>query len=141
MSRTGTTARLLELTDPECWDLAASQPLGRLAWTTSRGPTVIPVNFVVRDSQVHIRTAAYSAIARECDDSLVAFEVDEFDAESRSGWSVLMRGHAHLRFDGSQDVDDQPDVWPAGARVLRVLIDVSTIDGRRIGLLPDHHPA
>ena len=50
------------------------------------------------DRSVRIRTAAYSEAARECDDSPVAFEVDTFDEAERSGWSVLMRGHAHLDF-------------------------------------------
>ena len=47
---------------------------------------------------MHIRTAAYSEPARECDDSPVAFEVDDLDEAERSGWSVLMRGRAHLDF-------------------------------------------
>lgn len=123
--------QLLELTDDECWTLAASHPVGRLAWTSPHGPTVIPVNFVATGRQVHIRTAAYSALARECDDSAVAFEVDEFDADSHSGWSVLMRGRAHLQVGGS-DGGDQPNVWPAGVRGLQVTIDVDEVSGRRI---------
>ena len=55
---------------------------GRLAWAGPQGPTVIPVNFVVdRRPRCSVRTAAYSALARECDDSPVAFEVDQFDAD------------------------------------------------------------
>jgi uncharacterized protein len=131
MSPPGTSS-LHELADEECWTLAASQPLGRLAWMTSNGPTVIPVNFVITDREVHVRTEAYSALARECDDSNVAFEVDHFDPDSRSGWSVLMRGRAHLRFDGSHDADDQLDVWPSGSHVLRVAIAAHEISGRRI---------
>ena len=90
--------RLIDLTADECLMLAASKPVGRLAWAGPQGPTVVPVNYVLAGRRVHIRTAAYSALARECADSLVAFEVDDFDADSRSGWSVLMRGRAHLRF-------------------------------------------
>jgi len=123
---------LIDLTPDECWTLAASQPVGRLAWTGPQGPTVIPVNFVVTGRRVHVRTAAYSALARECDDSLVAFEVDQFDAETRSGWSVLMRGRAHLVYGGS-DGTDEPDVWPAGIRGLQVTVDVDEVTGRRVG--------
>ena len=78
-----------------------------------------PVNFTVDGRSVHIRTAAYSAAARECDDSPVAFEIDMFDEAERSGWSVLMRGHAHLDF-GSRAGVDEPDVWPAGTRHLQL---------------------
>ena len=54
---------------------SASRPVGRLAWQSPDGPTVVPVNFVVDGHSVRIRTAAYSAMARECDDSAVAFQV------------------------------------------------------------------
>ena len=123
--------RLLDLAPEECWTLAASQPVGRLAWNGTEGPTVVPVNFEVTDGRVRLRTAAYSALARECDDSVVAFEVDDFDADQRSGWSVLMRGRAHLEYGGQPDGDD-PDVWPAGARALRVVVDVESVSGRRV---------
>jgi len=123
---------LLELTPDECWALAASQPVGRLAWTGPQGPTVVPVNFVVTGRRVHVRTAAYSALARECDDSEVAFEVDQFDPGHRTGWSVLMRGRAHLQY-GDSDGSDEPDVWPAGSRGLQVTVDVDEVTGRRVG--------
>jgi nitroimidazol reductase NimA-like FMN-containing flavoprotein (pyridoxamine 5'-phosphate oxidase superfamily) len=121
--------QLIDLTPDECWTLAASMPVGRLAWCRPDGPTVVPVNFIVADGRVHVRTAAYSAQARECDDSRVAFEVDEFDAETRTGWSVLLRGRAHLEFASAPT---RPEVWPAGARALLLTIDVDETTGRRV---------
>ncbi len=123
---------LRDLTADECWELAGSQPVGRLAWTGPQGPTVIPVNFVVDGHLVHVRTAAYSALARECDDSPVAFEIDDFDAAAHTGWSVLLRGRAHLEYDAAAPSVD-PDVWPAGARSLRLTVDVAQVTGRRVG--------
>ena len=125
------TGQLLDLTPDECWTLAASMPVGRLAWCGPHGPTVVPVNFTVADGQVHVRTAAYSAQARECDDSPVAFEVDQFDAVTRTGWSVLLRGRAALEY-GRAPGDQQPEVWPAGARALLLTIDVEETSGRRV---------
>jgi hypothetical protein len=122
---------LRDLPADECWALAASQPVGRLAWSGPRGPTVIPVNFEVTGRTVHVRTAAYSALARECEDSVVAFEVDSFDADTRTGWSVLMRGRAHFDFHGGDGSDD-PDVWAVGSRALRVTVDVTEVSGRQI---------
>ena len=123
--------QLYDLTADECWRLAASAPVGRLAWCGPQGPTVVPVNFLVAEGRVQVRTAAYSAQARECDDSPVAFEVDRFDAGERAGWSVVMRGRAHLQFGGPSD-GEQPDVWPAGARGLLLTIEVDEISGRRV---------
>jgi nitroimidazol reductase NimA-like FMN-containing flavoprotein (pyridoxamine 5'-phosphate oxidase superfamily) len=123
--------QLLDLTADECWRLAASVPVGRLAWSGQLGPAIVPVNFLLAAGRVHVRTAAYSAQARECDDSPVAFEVDQFDAERRTGWSVVLRGRAHLRF-GSAAADQQPEVWPTGARALLLTIDVVETSGRRV---------
>ena len=124
--------RLIDLTPDECWSLAASRPAGRLAWTGPEGPTVVPVNFVATPGRVHVRTAAYSILARECDDSMVAFEIDEFDVDGRCGWSVLLRGRAHLTFGGT-DGCDQPNVWPGGVHGLKLTIDVEHVSGRRVG--------
>ena len=123
--------RLVELTTDECWTLADTQPVGRLAWQGPHGVTIVPVNFVLTGRDVHLRTTAYSALARECDDSEVAFEVDQIDVLGHSGWSVLMRGRAHLSFgEGS---GEQPDVWPGGIRGLQVTLDVTEVTGRRLG--------
>jgi hypothetical protein len=92
---------------------------------------VIPVNFTVDGDTVHIRTAAYSQAARECDDSLVAFEVDTFDEDEQSGWSVLMHGHAHLDFHDAHTALD-PAPWVGDTRRLRLRVEVAEITGRRI---------
>jgi nitroimidazol reductase NimA-like FMN-containing flavoprotein (pyridoxamine 5'-phosphate oxidase superfamily) len=122
---------LHDLSADECWSLAATRPVGRIAWNGGDGVTVIPVNFTVDGHAVHIRTAAYSALARECDDSPVAFQVDEFDGDTRSGWSVLMRGRAHIDFD-SPGQANAADVWPGGSHGLQLNVDVAQVSGRRV---------
>lgn len=124
------TSHVIDLAPDECWALATSQPVGRLAWCGAHGPTVIPVNFTVNGAEVLVRTTAHSEAGRECDDSTVAFEVDAVDASTRSGWSVLMRGHARMEYGSSSDPG--PDVWLPGPRGLRLRIDVTEITGRRI---------
>jgi nitroimidazol reductase NimA-like FMN-containing flavoprotein (pyridoxamine 5'-phosphate oxidase superfamily) len=120
----------MDIAPDECWALASGQPVGRLAWSGAHGPTVIPVNFTVNGAEVLVRTTAHSEVARECDDSAVAFEVDHVDASTRSGWSVLMRGRAHLEYGASGDTD--PDVWMPGPRSLRLRVEVLEVTGRRI---------
>jgi hypothetical protein len=124
---------LHELSPDECWERARTRPVGRIAWLGADGLTVIPVNFTVDGRAVHVRTSGYSAMARECDDSPVAFQVDDFDPDTRSGWSVLMRGHAHIDFRSS--VPEQPlDVWPAGSHTLHVSVLVDQVGGRRVNV-------
>lgn len=124
------TRRLVDLDVDECWTLAVTRPVGRLAWTGTHGPTVLPVNFTVNGTHVLVRTTAYSEVSRECDDSLVAFEVDDIDVESRSGWSVLMRGRGHLEYGPGGG--GEPDVWLSGPRSLRLRIEVAEVTGRRV---------
>jgi nitroimidazol reductase NimA-like FMN-containing flavoprotein (pyridoxamine 5'-phosphate oxidase superfamily) len=120
----------VDIPPEECWTLAAAQPVGRLAWTGPHGPTVIPVNFALTGTEVLVRTTAYSEVARECDDSPVAFEVDDVHASTRSGWSVLMRGRARL--EAGPPSADGPDVWAPGPRSLQLRIEVTEVTGRRI---------
>jgi nitroimidazol reductase NimA-like FMN-containing flavoprotein (pyridoxamine 5'-phosphate oxidase superfamily) len=132
MQSESTPHRLVELAADECWELAASRPVGRLAWAGPSGPTVIPVNFVVDGRTVRVRTTAYSAAARECDDSPVAFEVDTFDIDEHTGWSVLLRGRAHLEY-GEQAREHAPEPWVTGPRTLVLWVDVTEVSGRRLG--------
>ena len=99
---------LLDLPTEECWRLVAGRSVGRVAWTGPDGPTVLPVNFAVADDEVWFRVNAHSSFSREIDDLRVAFEVDDVDEFTRSGWSVLLRGTARVVYD----VDRLPRTWP-----------------------------
>jgi hypothetical protein len=122
-----------ELDEAEGWELAASLPVGRVAWSTSTGPVVAPVNYVVHEQRVVLHASAYSTLVREADDSTVAFEVDEIDPVTRSGWSVLLRGRAHVVFhDSLGETLPDVDTWPDGTRRLALVIDVDQVTGRRV---------
>jgi hypothetical protein len=125
------TDRLLtDLDEAECYRLAATEPVGRLVWTGSQGPSVVPVNFTLEPGTVRVRTAAYSAPAQECDDSRVAFEVDAYDPDSRLGWSVIMAGRATVGF--VQPGVPAPEAWPIGAKAVQLTIAVDKVTGRRL---------
>jgi hypothetical protein len=121
---------LTDLDTTECYRLVATEPVGRLAWMGPNGPTIVPVNFTLDGESVHVRTAAYSSMARECDDSLVAFEVDAYDADSRLGWSVLMTGRA--RVGVVRHGAPAPEVWPVGAKAAQLTVEIDRISGRRV---------
>ncbi|MCW2797956.1 pyridoxamine 5'-phosphate oxidase family protein [Nocardioides sp.] len=129
-----TGGQLIELTRDECWEQLSSCEVGRVAWCGSGGPTVLPVNFVAAEGKIVFRTSPYSASARECDDLPVAFQVDGIDPVTRSGWSVLARGTAHLLYDGARapSVGAAVDVWAGGRRALHVVIEPRKLTGRRL---------
>ena len=80
----------------ECLRLAGSQPVGRIAFAEGGGIHVFPVNHRVVDGLVAFLTADGTKLGAAMEGSVVAFEVDRFDADERTGWSVLVKGRAEL---------------------------------------------
>jgi nitroimidazol reductase NimA-like FMN-containing flavoprotein (pyridoxamine 5'-phosphate oxidase superfamily) len=122
---------LTELREDECWDLLRTQTVGRVGWQGSDGLTIVPVNYVVDERAVVIRTAPYTELGREGSIQEVAFEVDELDPIARSGWSVLVRGRRRLDPE-AYGTTPRPDVWVGGSRWLVLRIEARTISGRRL---------
>lgn len=125
---------LVELTADEGWELVATQPICRIAWATGAGPSVIPVNHVVYDGALWIRTSAYSSLVAEVDDAKVAILVDDVDHDTRLGWSVQLRGTARIHFH----VEEVPEqvreltTWASGAKPLWVELRPESVIGRRL---------
>ncbi|GAA4576561.1 pyridoxamine 5'-phosphate oxidase family protein [Planotetraspora kaengkrachanensis] len=88
------SAGLEILSRDECLDLLASTAIGRIVFTDHALPAVQPVAFCLIDGNVVIRTTIGSNVAAAAKNSVVAFEVDDFDAAMRAGWTVTAIGHA-----------------------------------------------
>lgn len=87
----------------ECLRLLATAPVGRVVYTRQALPAVLPVNFSLdTDSSVILCTSASSDLVRAVDGVVVAFEADEFHAETRSGWSVVVTGKAAVVTDPAE---------------------------------------
>jgi uncharacterized protein len=87
--------KMYELEEDVCRDLLARCRFGRVAFADPvDGLTVHPVNCLVVDGVVLFRTSPGSALDRMCDGDNVAFEADDVDTVTESGWSVLVRGPA-----------------------------------------------
>src|SRR4029079_5688093 len=78
----------------ECYTLLATQSLGRLAVTSDAGlPLIFPVGYVVDGRDIVVRSASGAKLSA-ARHRPVAFEVDAADTTTRSGWSVVVGGHA-----------------------------------------------
>ena len=129
-----------ELNEDECLKLIARGGIGRIAYTGRFGPVVLPVNYVWRDGAVVFRTAANGPLDEDLRtgitdaDYKVAFEIDDIDLGSQTGWSVLIQGPAHHVTTDEEDAVRQTGVqaWAPGDRELFVRIVPSRITGRRI---------
>lgn len=84
-----------QLDRPTCLTLLASGSLGRLVFTDRALPDVLPVPYRMDGEHILIRLAVGSTASRASQGTVVAFTVDEFDAATRSGWSVTAVGYAH----------------------------------------------
>ncbi len=94
---------MLEILDrDECLRLLASVPVGRIVFTHRALPAVQPVSFVVDGEAIVIRTAPGSELFGATRDTVVAFEADEIDADTHSGWNVTVIGHAHAVHDSAE---------------------------------------
>ena len=69
-------------------------------------PAVRPVNHLMDEGRIIIRTrlstAISSVVASADDGAVVAYEADDFDSQSQSGWSVVATGWAHRVNDPGQ---------------------------------------
>lgn len=78
----------------QCLALLATATLGRVGLSSGALPTVLPVNFLLHDDQILIRSGHGTKLDAALSDAVVAFEVDDFDPLYHSGWSVVVTGVA-----------------------------------------------
>lgn len=129
------SAGLHVLSRQECIDLLSSTPIGRIVFTDRALPAVQPVNFYLDGEDIVIRTGAGSKLAAATRRTVVAFEIDDFDAEARTGWSVTAVGHARAVSDVTEiaRLSMLPlTAWAPGDRDHFIVMRAEQISGRRI---------
>ena len=126
--------RVEELTPNECIELLGRRTVGRVAFTERALPAIRPVNYALVGHQIVLQTDPHG-LGQRLDGQVVAFEVDEIDPESETGWSVVVTGTARLLRSPSDLIRQArvPLVTLAGAgHDARVCIVPGEITGRRI---------
>ncbi len=126
-----------ELAFDECVQLLQAGDVGRVALMTPGGPQIVPVNYAVAEESVVVATSPYSALGTYGVHHLVAFEIDHVDHDTRTGWSVTVRGRAVAIAD-PQEVRRlretwAPRPWADGNRSLHLRIPWTEISGRSLG--------
>ena len=92
-----------ELTVEECLSLLETKRIGRIGPHDDVGTGIFPVNYVLSgDQRIVFRTLPYGVIGNHAHEADVAFEVDDLDDESYSGWSVLAVGRCSRIEDPSE---------------------------------------
>ncbi|GAA2283941.1 pyridoxamine 5'-phosphate oxidase family protein [Streptomyces atrovirens] len=120
----------------ECLRLLAGVPVGRVIYTRQALPAVLPVNFSLdTDASVLLATSPGSDLVRAVDGTVVAFEADEFRAETRSGWSVIVTGRATVVTDPAEHerlVRTGPASWMPLRETVFVRIEAEMVTGREL---------
>ncbi|MEV6206690.1 pyridoxamine 5'-phosphate oxidase family protein [Kitasatospora sp. NPDC051914] len=125
-----------ELSEAECRRLLGTVPVGRVVYTEHALPAVLPVAFeVAPDGRLVLALRADSRTARALDGTVAAFQADVLDPATRTGWSVLVHGHAevvrdHRAQDGLYDAGLRP--WAGGPRPVYVALTPELVGGRRL---------
>ncbi len=123
------------LSGVECYRLLAAQQVGRLGVDAGHYPVIFPVNYALDGEAILIRTEPGTKLPA-ADYANVIFEVDDIDRQTRSGWSVLVRGVAEevmAARRGEPLVGTRartPDPWAAGERGRWIRIVPQGISGR-----------
>ena len=76
----------------ECLERLGSTVIGRVAFLHDGEVVLLPVHHVMHGSDVCFRTSGSSKIEAAADHDPMSYEVDDYDVETRSGWSVTVTG-------------------------------------------------
>ncbi|HTL42588.1 MAG TPA: pyridoxamine 5'-phosphate oxidase family protein [Pseudolysinimonas sp.] len=113
------------LSESECWELLHRSGLGRLATAAGGRADIFPVNYLVHEDSVLLRTAPGTKLDQLVEAPEVAFEVDGNDAHRY--WSVVIRGRA-------RHLEDQSRITRSG--VLELVSWVPTDKHEFIEIIP-----
>jgi nitroimidazol reductase NimA-like FMN-containing flavoprotein (pyridoxamine 5'-phosphate oxidase superfamily) len=121
--------QMIALSREEAIRLLSEVSLGRIVFTQQALPAVRPVNHVVDDGDIVIRTHGSATLASMASPAgapgvVVAYEADAIDPETHLGWSVVATGYAQLVTD--------PDLLARYKRVLRPWVDQTMESAVRI---------
>jgi nitroimidazol reductase NimA-like FMN-containing flavoprotein (pyridoxamine 5'-phosphate oxidase superfamily) len=133
--------RVLDL--EECLARAARHEVGRVAFASDGDITILPVTYLLDGAGVSFLTTWGSKLQVAADGGRMAFEVDETDPATRTGWSVLVQGSAIILEDPARMGElaaRLPGLWVhADTPTFWVHLRPDSVSGREI--LPAASPA
>lgn len=124
------------LSNAQCDELLAGTQIGRIAFVADGDVVIFPVNYRYIDHTIVFRTADGTKLEVAANHQPVAFEIDGYDIESKTGWSVLVKGIARYVMEDEEEamlaeLDLRP--WAPLTQVRRwVRISPEEITGRKI---------
>ena len=124
--------RIVELSTQECWEILDRERFGRLAVAVNGDPDIFPINFLVDDQQLLMRTAPGTKLTELVINSAVAVEADGRDGDT--AWSVVLKGVARMVDSFSETYADDGkalETWLPSEKPIYVEIIARSMSGRR----------
>ncbi|RBP62898.1 nitroimidazol reductase NimA-like FMN-containing flavoprotein (pyridoxamine 5'-phosphate oxidase superfamily) [Brevibacterium sanguinis] len=118
----------------DCWNCLRSTDIGCLAVVIDDGPDIFPINYAVDHSAIVFRSGEGTKVDAVLENPRVAFEVDGFDPENDTAWSVVLKGRAAPIKDTDELLDTVSlDIspWQAGPKNRFIRIVAEVVTGRR----------
>lgn len=104
---------LTHLSEAESLRRLGSVSLGRIVFTSKALPAIRPVNHIVHNGDVIIRSHGGAEIVTYArDGGVVAYEADVIDPDDHLGWSVIVTGRAVLVTDPDEVAQYQSMLRP-----------------------------
>ncbi len=119
----------------DCWAYLRRTPMGRLATCGAGGaPDVFPMNYLVHDGSLYLRSAPGTKLRSILDHAVVAFEVDGHD--HGQWWSVVVHGTAR-RLDADDEIEAsgilELESWSPTPKDDFLRVVPASVTGRRFG--------
>lgn len=106
-----------------------------MVYTEAAMPAAQPVSYLLDDQEVIFRTGGGSKLAAATRRAVVAFQADEIDSRTHTGWSVLGVGLAYEVTDPHRlaaFADRLPILWASGAAAHTMAIPLQQLTGQHL---------
>lgn len=125
------------ISEDECRELLSVGVIGRVAFHSSAGPQLIPLNYFYSKGAIYIRVDGHSVLAeleRRSDE--IVFEVDYHDDLIKQAWSVMVQGSINT-VTATEELqrlrnERRLQPWAIGEHNLYLRIEPVTITGRAV---------
>ena len=129
---TAEAPKLEALSSEDCHRLLGDGGVGRLAFPGKEWPVLRPVNFLLVEPRVVIRTGEGAILEAGRRGLPASFEIDGIDPLEHTGWSVLATGRLQEIPAQWSDPSVPLRAWGSGLKDRFVALELQDVTGLRI---------
>lgn len=131
------TGTFTTIAESECRDLLAGGAVGRIAFNSTAGIQLLPLNYLYLGGNVYCRVDADSILGELAAGSVdVAFGVEYVDELVKEAWNVMVKGRIGAVTEAEEMApllhQRKLESWALGDRQLYLRLEPVTITGRKV---------